>query len=162
MVKTIDRFFAALAVLATMSLIVAIFMVAADIVIRKTFSKSLVGAVDVTELVLVISAFLSIPLVFMRRGHVAVEITTDALPQRVRDVLDGVGALLGAALFAVIGWLSFQPARMSISAGDVSQDLAIPLLWYWAPMIAGCLLAALAGFVMAISQFAVAWRGSKT
>ena len=162
MVKTIDRCFAALAVLATVSLIVAIAMVAADIVIRKTFSRSLVGAVDVTELVLVISAFLSIPLVFMRRGHVAVEIATDALPVRMRDALEGVGTLLGGALFAVIGWLSFQPARMSIAAGDVSQDLAIPLLWYWAPMIAGCFLAAFAALVMAFSQFAAAWRGPMT
>jgi TRAP-type C4-dicarboxylate transport system permease small subunit len=157
-VKLIDRCFAVLAGLATASLIVAIAMVAADIVIRKTFSRSLVGAVDVTELVLVISAFLSIPLVFMRRGHVAVELITEFLPARVQRALEGFGALLGAALFGVIGWVSFHPAAMSIEAGDVSQDLAIPLLWYWIPAITGCFLAAFAGLVMAIQAFASALR----
>jgi TRAP-type C4-dicarboxylate transport system permease small subunit len=159
--RLIDRCFAALAGVATASLIVAIAMVAADIVIRKTFEKSLIGAVDVTELVLVISAFLSIPLVFMRRGHVAVEIATDPLPPRARHLFEGFGALLGGLLFLAIGWLSFRPATMSIEAGDVSQDLAIPLVWYWAPAIAGCFLAAFAGLVMAAHSVMLALRKDK-
>ena len=102
MFRLLDRSLALLAGLATASLVIAIAYVAADIIIRKTFSKSLVGSVDVTELVVVVCAFLSIPIAFMRHSHVAVEIVTDPLPPRVRTALDGVGSLLGAALFAII------------------------------------------------------------
>lgn len=159
MMRLLDRVFALLAGAGTAGLVVAIAMVAIDVVMRRTFQRSVVGTVDVTELVVLIGAFLAIPLVFMRGGQVSVEIATDALPQRARDFLDGIGALLGAGLFAAIGWFSLQPARLSISAGDVSQDLAIPLLWYWLPMIAGCFLAAFAAAAMAISHFIRAAAG---
>ena len=153
MFRLLDRSLALLAGLATASLVIAIAYVAADIIIRKTFSKSLVGSVDVTELVVVVCAFLSIPIAFMRHSHVAVEIVTDPLPPRVCTALDGVGSLLGAALFAIIGVLSFNPMNLSSSAGDVSQDLAIPIVWYWAPMIGGCFLAALAALASAMRSF---------
>ena len=42
-----------------------------------------------------------------------------------------------------------RPAHLSVAAGDVSQDLAIPLLWYWVPAVGGCLLASLAALITA-------------
>lgn len=154
MIRLVDRSLTALAGLATAGLVVTIAMVAADIVVRKILGGSLIGAVDVTELAVVIVAFLSIPLTFLRRGHVAVEIVTDALPQRGRDVLEAIGALVGGLLFLTIGVVSLRPARLSVAAGDVSQDLAIPLLWYWVPIIGGCLLAGLAAAVTVWRLFA--------
>jgi TRAP-type C4-dicarboxylate transport system permease small subunit len=158
MIRTLDKVFALLAGAGTASLIVAIAMVALDVVIRKIMQRSLVGTVDVTELVVMIAAFTALPLVFLRKGHVSVEIVTDLMPPRWRALFQGIGALLGAGLFAAIGYLAFQPARLSISAGDVSQDLALPLAWYWIPMIAGCFLGALAALVMALSHFHEAVR----
>lgn len=158
MIRALDRVFALLAGAGTASLIVAIGMVALDVVIRKMLQRSLIGTVDVTELVVMIAAFTAIPLVFLRRGHVSVEIVTDLMPRRWRAFFEGLGALLGAGFFAVIGYLAFQPARLSISAGDVSQDLALPLSWYWIPMIAGCFLGAFAALVMAIVHFQEAAR----
>jgi TRAP-type C4-dicarboxylate transport system permease small subunit len=158
MIRTLDKVFALLAGAGTASLIVAIAMVALDVVIRKIMQRSLVGTVDVTELVVMIAAFTALPLVFLRKGHVSVEIVTDLMPPRWRALFQGIGALLGAGLFAAIGYLAFQPARLSISAGDVSQDLALPLAWYWIPMIAGCFLGALAALIMALSHFREAAR----
>lgn len=157
MIRTLDRLSALLAGAGTASLIVAIGMVALDVVIRKIMQRSLVGTVDVTELVVIIAAFSALPLVFLRRAHVSVEIATDGLPERGKEFFNGVGALFGAALFAAIGYFSFQPAGLSIAAGDVSQDLAIPLFWYWLPMIAGCFLGALAAIVAAIVHFRAAF-----
>jgi len=155
MFRWLDRIFAAVAGVATASLVIAILFVAADIIVRKTMARSLVGAVDVTELVVLVSAFLAIPAVFMRGGHVAVEILTDPLPLRARALFDGLGALLGAAMFLVIGLLSFKPMQLSAGAGDVSQDLAIPILAFWIPMIAGCFLAAIAGVAAALHKFMI-------
>jgi TRAP-type C4-dicarboxylate transport system permease small subunit len=146
-----DRAVSCVAILATASLIVAIVMVAADVVVRKMMARAMIGTVDVTELALVISAFLTIPLTFLRRSHVAVEIVTEALPRRGRILLDAIGAIAGGVLFLVIGLVALRPARMSVAAGDVSQDLAIPLVYYWVPMIGGSLLASVAAFL-------VAWR----
>ena len=154
MIRLVDRSLTALAGLATAGLAVAIAMVAADILVRKLLGRSLVGAVDVTELAVVIVAFLSIPLTFLRRGHVAVEIVTNALPQRGRTVLEAIGALVGGLLFLTIGIASLRPAQLSVAAGDVSQDLAIPLLWYWIPTIGGCFLATLAAMLAAWRLFA--------
>jgi TRAP-type C4-dicarboxylate transport system permease small subunit len=154
MIRFVDRSLTALAGLATAGLAVAIAMVAADILVRKILGRSLTGAVDVTELAVVIVAFLSIPLTFLRRGHVAVEIVTNALPLRGRAILEAIGALVGGLLFLTIAIASLQPARLSVAAGDVSQDLAIPLLWYWVPTIGGCLLATLAATIAAWQLFA--------
>lgn len=157
MMRILDRVSALLAGAGTATLIFAIGMVALDVVIRKIMQRSLVGTVDVTELVVMIAAFTALPLVFLRRAHVSVEIATDYLPKRGQEFLSGVGALLGAALFSAIGYFSFQPAQLSISAGDVSQDLAIPLFWYWLPMIAGCFLGSLAALVIALEHFHAAF-----
>lgn len=159
MIRVLDRVFALLAGAGTASLIIAILMVALDVVIRKLMQRSLIGTVDVTELVVMFAAFSALPLVFLRQAQVSVEIATDGLPERGREFFKGFGALLGAGLFAAIGYFSFQPARLSISAGDVSQDLAIPLSWYWYPMITGCFLGAFAALVMAICHFRLAFTG---
>jgi hypothetical protein len=93
MIRALDRVFAVLAGAGTASLIVAIGMVALDVVIRKMLQRSLIGTVDVTELVVMIAAFTALPLVFLRKAQVSVEIVTDLMPRRWRAFFEGLGAV---------------------------------------------------------------------
>ena len=49
-----------------------------------------------------------------------------------------------SALLAAILWNSIGQALIQLRQGDKSQTLGIPMIWYWAPLVAGTALSLLA------------------
>jgi TRAP-type C4-dicarboxylate transport system permease small subunit len=78
-----------------------------------------------------------------------VDFITDRLPRRARAGIQAASALLGAALLAAILWHSVGQALIQFRQGDRSQTLGIPMLWYWAPLVAGVALSVLAVLLVA-------------
>lgn len=160
--RTADRLTHAFALAGMAVLSVAIVVVIADIVMRNTINQAILGTVDITQLCVMAAAFWAIPHAFSRGGHVSVEIGSDAMPPRLRHGLDGLGAVLGAVFMGLIGWYGWDSASLAASYGDVSQNLAIPMQWYWGFLLSGAALGMLAVIVVALRHFAVVVTGHDT
>lgn len=102
------------------------------------------GAVDLVQLLILATAFTAIPFAFFRDGHVSVDLVTQAFPDRVQAFLAVLTALAALGLMALILWYGWGAAQMQMMFGDVSQNLRIPMIWYWAPLLAGSGLSILA------------------
>jgi TRAP-type C4-dicarboxylate transport system permease small subunit len=144
------------AVAGVASLVLVIAVVVADIAWRRLTAQAMIGTVDLTQLCVMFAAFAAIPYTFLRKGHVGLEVLTDPLPRRVWLVLDGIAALIGCATVGVLTWLAWCQARQHIAYGDVSQDLGIPMIWYWGPLLAGGVLSCLATLLIAARAFTAA------
>lgn len=153
-----DRLMLILALAGMAALSVTIGVVIADITMRSTVGRSILGTVDITQLAVMTCAFWAIPFTFLRGGHVTVEIATGSLPPRLRAVMDGLAALLGAVFVAMIGWYGWTSAQQAMQYGDLSQNLGIPMILYWVPLISGCALSVVATLVVAARHFALAVR----
>lgn len=115
-----------------------------DVVFRQTVGISIHGLVDLTQLAMMHAVFMSIAYGFGRRTHVAVMLLTEVLSCRVNKVLSAVWWLCAAVLLVILGYAAFDQLLLVYAYGDVSQNIRIPMLWFWLPVVVGLLVAALA------------------
>ncbi|MFA5581179.1 MAG: TRAP transporter small permease [Paracoccaceae bacterium] len=115
-----------------------------DVIMRHLLGANIRGVTDLVELAMMCAVFLSIAYAFARRGHVAVTVLTETMSDRTNTVLAFVWWLVAAVVMATLAYATFDQAKMVISYGDSSQNLRIPMFWYWLPVVVGLALSALA------------------
>lgn len=131
------------AILGMCALVVAIAVVVVDIVWRRLGGGSFIGSVDLTQFSVMTAVSMAIPYAFATGGHVSVDLLTGFFGPRVNRILDICACLSGLAITGFLCWLSFGRAREIWTYGDVSQDLALPMIWFWSALVAGLALSAL-------------------
>ncbi|WP_051332557.1 TRAP transporter small permease [Cucumibacter marinus] len=150
--RWVNRLTEALALLGITALVGAIVVVVLDIVLRRLGGRSFIGTVDLTQLCLVAAASWSIPYAFSRGAHVTVDLISGWLPRGMPQVLDAIALVTGAALLAFLFYLSWGRAMEQLAYGDVSQDLAIPMIWYWVFLLSGLAVSVLAALTVAFEH----------
>lgn len=155
----IDRLLLAFALAGMAVLTVAIAVVLADIGLRNTLDRAVLGTVDITQLCVMTCAFWAIPFAFTRAGHVRVEVGESLMTPRLRHGLDAAAAVLGAVFVGLVGLYGWDAARLAMTYGDVSQTIGIPMIWYYATLLSGCALSILATLAVALRHGAAAVRG---
>lgn len=141
------------ALLGVIVLTIAIIVVVGDIIWRRIGGGSFIGAVDLTQLSVVVAASLSIPYAFTKGAHIKVDLLGNFLSRRIKIVLDICAALFGAVLLSFLLRLTWGRAMEIWTYGDVSQDLAIPMILYWSALIVGLFLSVLVCLVIAAKHF---------
>ncbi|MDR5903404.1 TRAP transporter small permease [Halomonas icarae] len=97
-----------------------------DVTGRYFFNAPILGAVELTQLMLAALVFLSLPIVCWRQEHVSVDLLDAIFPARlvwVREVL--VNLLITVALW-VMAQRVWALAERAFSWGDVTEFLRIP------------------------------------
>lgn len=122
------------------ALMLAIVVVMADVLTRKSLGFSIRGTIDLTQLAQMACAFLALPYVFLRESNVSVEVFADRLPRRAQRLVRLIAALITFALMLAITWYSFRQAGIQVGQGDKSVTLGIPILAYWLPTLTGMAL----------------------
>ena len=109
-----------------------------DVVGRYMLNSPLVGATELTELMLVGVVFLGLPAVTLDRGHVSVSLLSDRLPARFQPMREFILSLVIAALLSAIGWRIFQQGNQIAGYGGTTETLDFPLApvaWFCAVCI---------------------------
>jgi len=119
----------------------------ADVLLRALLNRPIRGTFEIVELLLACSFFLALPAVFLREEHIVVDVVDGAAPRAV-PVLRRMGLALAVALLAAMSWQGWIAARDAVAFHDVTSDLGLPRLWYWIPVLAGMIGAAIAAAAM--------------
>lgn len=151
--RFLERFTLIGAIVGITVLTIAIMVVVGDIVWRRIGGGSFIGAVDLTQMSVVIAASLSIPYAFSQSAHVKVDLLGNFLSAGAKQLLDVAAALFGAVLLGFLLWLTWGRAMEVWGYGDVSQDLAIPMILYWGALIVGLFLSVVVCLVGAAKLF---------
>jgi TRAP-type C4-dicarboxylate transport system permease small subunit len=115
-----------------------VLLTVADVALRTFFSYPIRGMLELIELGLACTIFIALPAVFLRDEHLVVDVLKKTRP------LELLGAIVSLAVLAFMGWHMLPNARSMIEFGDVTSDLSIPRLWYWAPVLFGVVASAAA------------------
>jgi TRAP-type transport system small permease protein len=110
-----------------------------DVIGRNVFNHPLTGATELTELSLVILAFLLFPVLALTSKHIVADVA-DMFGSRILNVLQVVlTAVLGAAFFALIAWRLWLLAGRSVAYGDVTSTFGLPLgpVLYFVAVLSG-------------------------
>ena len=123
---------------------VAIALTCADIMWRRVVGGAFMDINDITKLCLVTAASWSIPYGFIHGTHVTVDLLAERFRHDVQLGLEVAISLMAAALLGVLLWLSWDAAQSRYLYGDVSPNLQIPMIVYWAILLSGLALAGVA------------------
>lgn len=119
------------AILAQAALALIILMVFHEVVARYVFTKPTVFSVEISEYLLVFSAFMSAGWILQKDRHVSMEVVYSLLPKKIRLILDIITSLV-VMLFCVIltwkGWTTVEMAYLGEyhSSSEVNAPLWIP------------------------------------
>lgn len=110
-----------------------------DVVGRHVLDAPVAGAFELTEFAMAIGVYSALPVVTLRRAHVAADLFGTRLGPGARRAQRGLADLLGTLAFAAIAWRlvleGLETAEYGTTAGTLELPLA-PLSFYAAALSA--------------------------
>jgi TRAP-type C4-dicarboxylate transport system permease small subunit len=115
----------ALLVVAAMLAFLLSFLVVADVIGRALFNSPVQGTPEIVSISIVIICYLQAAYAIRSGGMLRVDAFLSMLPRPVREALDVIGALLGAAFFGLIVWGAYEPAAYSWISNEYEGEGAL-------------------------------------
>jgi len=98
-----------------------------DVIGRKFLGGSVPGSLELTELLMVVVIFTSLPLVALAGEHVVFDSADRWVPPWLLRLQRGVMELFCAAALAGLAWLMWVKAGQLSEYGDTTAQLKLPL-----------------------------------
>ena len=149
LLRRIDGLIEILAGVGVLAYCAAALVSVADVLGRRV-GLPVVGVVDLVQMFVIAGAWLSIPWGFTAGAHVGVDFLLDQMPSRLSRGLRLVAALAAMGLMALVLWKCWHTFGMQMMMGDRSQQLGIPIAFYWLPLLVGAAAAMLAAATVAL------------
>jgi TRAP-type transport system small permease protein len=119
-----------LSIIGAIALAIMMFLAVIDVGGRYLFNKPLVGAWELTGLLLVYAAVLGLGYCQLEKHHIRVTFLYDRFSPRYQALIDSFGHLFGIVGFALISWQSFVKTAYYFSAGDLGLSETLgAVLW---------------------------------
>ena len=93
---------------------------------RAIFNSPIPGDFELVQLACAISIAAFLPWCQLRRGNIIVDFFTTRLPARAQSVLDALGALLLAAVMALVAWRAGLGAEAVYASGERAMISRVP------------------------------------
>lgn len=130
-------------------------MTCGSLIGRNTTGDSIVGAFELTAVAAGAAIALFMPLCQIRRGNIIVDFFTANASPAFNDKLDRLGALLVAAIFALLAWRTTLGGLNSFSTHSETQIMGFPEWIVYAAMVPAFTLAGLIALYQAVFGFDV-------
>lgn len=128
------------------SFAIAAVLTVTDIIGRQV-GWPIVGIVDLVQLCVLGGAWLVIPYAFLKGSHVGVDLLVQLLPHTFNRFFKILANLAAAVLLLLMLGACIEVYSRQALFGDRSQQLGIPITWYWLPLLTGVVLSILAVFL---------------
>lgn len=149
--KRIETLFATVAALALFAMMGLTF---ADVIGRKFFDNSLTGAVELTEIFMMLMIFFALPLASLASEHIVFDLLDKMLPSSVLHLQRCLSHALTAVIFIGATYVVAVRAMRTMEYGDVTATLEIRLGPFH--YLIACMLA-----VTALIHVWLAWRDGR-
>ncbi len=128
-------------------------LVTGDVISRFVFNKPIPGTFELVEVMMGTVVSLSIAYCGLRRGHVAVELFTDRLPETIGYVFSIFHHVICIIFFAAIAFKVAQQASIIMESETVTVLLGIPIYPFIWVLVFGASLLALVYLIQMIEIF---------
>lgn len=149
--KRITSLFAGVAAVALFAMMLLTF---ADVFSRKFLGNSITGAVELTELAMLLMIFCALPLASLAGEHIVFDLLDRVLPAALVRWQQLIANLVTAAAFGGASWIVWVRALRTADMGDTTATLVIRIAPYQ-QAVAGLLA------LTAITHLVLAWRAAR-
>jgi len=108
-------------------LFVMMTMTMVDVLLRKFTNMTIIGAGEITEMMMAVVVFCSLAQCQVDEGHIKIDLIMRKADPRVRAMVDVVTQFLCFGLFCLVTWGTFKHGLEIMEWEEVSIDLAIPI-----------------------------------
>ena len=118
------------------------FLVTGDVIGRYIFNSPIPAVFEInSHFLMVMVVFFPLAYVHQRKEHVFVTLFTDRLPLRGKAFLEGTSAIMGFAVYGLIGWYGLQKAILATRVLEYIPGIVDVPVWLskWIIPI-GCLV----------------------
>lgn len=129
------------------AIVAMMLLTCADIVLRL-FRMPIPGTYELVSFLSAVCVAFAMAHTSVQKGHIAVSVLVQLLPERLQALVDSLTTGLSIALFGLIAWQSFRYAGSLRQAGEVSMTLQLPFY----PFVYGIALSAVAVCLVLLSQ----------
>lgn len=140
--------------LAAAAIVVMMLLTCADVVLRL-FRLPIPGVYELVSFFGAVSVAFAMAHTCVEKGHIAVSVLVQLLPQRGQSLIDALTSALSLVLFALIAWRSTLYGDALRQAGEVSPTLQLPFY----PFIYGVGLSATAVCLVLLADLGNHLRG---
>jgi TRAP-type C4-dicarboxylate transport system permease small subunit len=116
-----------LAILAAASIAVMMIINFTDIIGTKFFLRSVPGALDISEELMVFLTLLPIAFIALERGHIRITLLEEHMPSAVRFVLQVVQYVVATLITGFITWRVFVQFQKTIEVLQLKEGLDLPI-----------------------------------
>jgi len=143
-------------------MLVAILVTVSDVIARALFKTGYIGIVDVTQFAVIGFAYLAMPLAFFKNEHVAIGLYDHRLGKKADHILRLFALLLAMGVLFIIVYYGWTQANRTVRYGDVSQNVEIPMIYFWTMVLGGSAISILVCVLQFITNlFGLFERGTK-
>lgn len=128
-------------------------LTAGNVLVRDLFSAQIPDWFDGTKLLQAIAIFWGIAIATWRGGHIGVDILWEHVGPRGKRYIDLFATIVTTAFLVPLAWMIW--VRVSNTGTQITNDLRLPIVWFYAVAAAGATVAALLGAARVIAL----WRG---
>ena len=139
--------------IASVVLFLMMLLTITDVFLRKVFSKSILGTVELTEFMLVIVIFFALARTEVMNGHVKVDLVMSRFGKSAQALVDMITQFVCFFLSVLITWSTLIYSQKMRTSGEVSQDLWIPVYPFIYIVAVGCAILSLTLLI----KFFMAW-----
>jgi len=115
-------------------------LIVIDVLLRYAFTRPIAGSVEIVELMLVVVVFLGIAFTGSQKGHVALDLVVNRLPERIRAFVYSTTCALSLVTFSLIVWQSIVQARWVQGKNIVTGVWGISQFPFYYIIAFGCIL----------------------
>lgn len=113
-------------------------------VIGRQMGMPIPGVIDLVQLCILGGAWLVIPYAFLTGAHVGVDLLVESFPRVFQTLLRFIAGLAAIALLALMFKYCYDTFQQKLMFGDRSQQLGIPIFYFWIPLLYGVALSIVA------------------
>jgi TRAP-type C4-dicarboxylate transport system permease small subunit len=136
--KRLEFISSKLAYLGTIALLAMMLLTTADVVGRYFFNSPILGALEVTEFLVLILIFSFLAHTQAKKSHVAVDLFFDLLPRSLRSVIDFINHLVCLAFMGLIAYMGIHRALEIKEFGEATNNLGIVKFPFAFFVVFGC------------------------
>ena len=116
-----------MAILAAVSIAVMMVVNFTDIIGTKFFLRSVPGALDISEELMVFLTLLPIAFIALERGHIRITLLEEHLPQIVRFVLQITQYIIATLITGFVTWRVFVQFQKTIEVVSLKEGIDLPI-----------------------------------
>ena len=102
-------------------------MTITDVLLRKIVNKSILGSLELTEMMMAIVIFGALAYCELNDGHIRVDLVMKRFSRRVQLMFDALGQFICFILFGFMTWALLDHASSMREWGEVTLDLLLPV-----------------------------------